>query len=177
MKQMSKISEEFSAALNFLLTKKFYGTAVKLAENVDTTDKYISQIRNGHRQASPDLQERIAEEMGFKHNDFLALGRMLLEDMPKKEVEQKASVLRQRPGTRPVNKDVSAPWGTFQQTNHDQATGHQIGHAQQVHHTTGQPLPDDVHELAILLRDYAPQKFKNEMRERLLNIKKAVDGQ
>jgi transcriptional regulator with XRE-family HTH domain len=107
MIEMSKISKEFSAALNLLLTKKFYGTAVQLAERVNTTDKYISQVKRGHRQASLDLQERIAEEMGLNHSDFVALGRMLIDGATRSEVEQKASVLRKRLNTHRVERSTS----------------------------------------------------------------------
>lgn len=74
----------FSAALKDLIGQHERGFQKSLAIDTHITDGYLSQLKNGKRQASAKTQIKIAKALGYKHIEFLSLGRDLLTSQGKR---------------------------------------------------------------------------------------------
>lgn len=106
MEGMANTEESFIRALQREIDEQGYGAQKKLAEKLSVSRQHLNDIIGGRKSAGKRLQERIADAYGFEYENFLALGRMLLEGVPEEEVKLKASVLRKRPDTHRVEKSV-----------------------------------------------------------------------
>ena len=52
-----------------------------LAEEIGYTTTHISQVFQGKRKASPDLQDKLAEKFGLKAEDVIKSGRRILDGL------------------------------------------------------------------------------------------------
>jgi len=73
-----KISNFFRLALKSYIQTQPRGTQKKIAEAVNIERSYLNQFLSG-RNISENLRDKIADFIGFKYEDMIALGRKLNE--------------------------------------------------------------------------------------------------
>lgn len=82
-----RIHESFEAALKHVLKEQGWGSKTALAKRVGISPQYMSQLANGERKGDEELRHSIARELGFSYEDFLAIGRKIL-NIPPEEKER-----------------------------------------------------------------------------------------
>lgn len=117
---MATVEESFVRAFQREIDTNGYGAQKKVASELSISRQHINDVLGGRKVAGKRLQERIANFYGYSYENFLALGRMLLDGVPKKEVEQKASVLRERPDTHRVEQSFNIGAGNHTVQEGDQ---------------------------------------------------------
>ncbi len=80
----NETSEIFAEAAKYFLKryKETGGSQVRLAEELDVTQAYLSSVLNGSRSASFDLYTQIAHRLYGPLDKFLAVGRRIKEGKP-----------------------------------------------------------------------------------------------
>ena len=73
------MSQQFHAALTYLLTKEGRGAQSRLARQQNIDRGYMNAIAKGRKSGAEDVRTRIATHFGMTYEDMLTLGRMLLE--------------------------------------------------------------------------------------------------
>ena len=68
----------FSVALDYLIKKNDWSEE-QLARKAKCSQPHIGRLRKGERQGKDKLRESIANAFNYKYEDFLALGRQLIE--------------------------------------------------------------------------------------------------
>ena len=69
----------FQAALLYFLNKKGWGARSYVARKIGKSQQFVSLIADGKSDGKEDTRRDIAEACGYTYEDFLALGRCLLE--------------------------------------------------------------------------------------------------
>ena len=93
-----------AAACRFFYDKKI-ATQKSVGINTGISPSEINDIVKGRAAGKEEKRRKIAEELGYRYEEFLAIGRMVLEGKPEEEIEKTASVLRHRPGTHQVTNE------------------------------------------------------------------------
>lgn len=75
-------SELFKKALKSILKERPRGSQGKLADDAGVGRKHLSDYLGGRAPLSEAKRSLIAEALGYTYEDFLALGRQLLEGKP-----------------------------------------------------------------------------------------------
>lgn len=117
---MENIKESFVRAFQREIDTNGYGAQKKVASELTISRQHINDVLGGRKVAGKRLQERIANFYGYSYENFLALGRMLLDGVPEEEVERKASVLRKRQDTHRVEKSINVGGGNHTVQEGDQ---------------------------------------------------------
>jgi transcriptional regulator with XRE-family HTH domain len=68
--------------------KKQLGSAKNLVERTGLTQPYMSQLLNGRRQGSERVRRSIATALGYEYEEFLNIGRTILEGKKPEEIEE-----------------------------------------------------------------------------------------
>lgn len=84
MPNSGKTYEYFYKLLTHIVEQRGHGVQVVLAIDTGVSDGHISQVINGKRKASFDLQVAIAKALGYSYLDFMEQGRRLVEGEPGK---------------------------------------------------------------------------------------------
>lgn len=71
------LTKEFAAALREMLRRR--NARADIAKKVGSTPGHISNVANERRHGSEKLRRKIAEACGYSYEDFIALGKMILE--------------------------------------------------------------------------------------------------
>ena len=71
--------EHFKAALQYFLEKQGRGIQKALATKLKVSQRHISEIKHGRANASVSLQGKIAAYFGMSFEDFIALGKWILD--------------------------------------------------------------------------------------------------
>jgi len=79
-KSMSKsASNQFHAALSYLLKKEGRGSQTRLSTQQNIDRGYLNAIIKGRKPGSEDVREKIASHFNLAYEEMLVLGRTLLE--------------------------------------------------------------------------------------------------
>ena len=78
-KMESDFDGRFGAALSHLLSKKGYGARSRLANAVECSSGYISELAAGKKEGSESLRRRIAQHFNIEYEEMLRMGGWIAE--------------------------------------------------------------------------------------------------
>ena len=73
------VSQQFHAALTYLLAKEGRGAQSRLARQQNIDRGYMNAIAKGRKSGAEDIRAKIATHFGMTYADMLTLGRTILE--------------------------------------------------------------------------------------------------
>ncbi len=104
------INKIFVAAFRYSIEREGRGAQIKCARAIDMEPSYLNTILKGRgkRRGGPDFQQRVAEYFGYRYENFLSLGRIIVEGKSLDEIRATADLLKEK-DTSHSRDDQSAP--------------------------------------------------------------------